>query len=418
MFDLEMMDQVGYCNGIENYSRILDGRKSGEPPSTLLDYFPDDYLLFIDESHITVPQIGGMYNGDRARKQTLVDYGFRLPSALDNRPLQFPEFKQRANQTIYVSATPSQYELALSSTVVASKAKQYRENLTRSPRSQAARENKVAPISLVPKNSKGHVEYSEDNRVAEQLIRPTGLLDPIVTIKPTKNQIDDLLEQIKQRTDNHQRVLVTTLTKRLAEELAEYLAEMGIKVHYLHSEVHTMERLDILRDLRLGTHDVVVGINLLREGLDLPEVSLVVILDADKEGFLRSETSLIQTMGRVARHAQGHVIMYADKLTGSMKRAISEVSRRRSIQQSYNRKHNITPTSIKKKVKDLWLKGQSKKEKESELPFGLKKISDEEIPVLIKELENKMELSARNLEFEKAAQIRDQIGVIRKKTKK
>jgi excinuclease ABC subunit B len=404
MFDLEMMDQVGYANGIENYSRHMDFRKPGEPPSTLLDYFPDDFLLFIDESHITVPQIGGMYNGDRARKQVLVDYGFRLPSAMDNRPLQFDEFKKRTNQTIYVSATPSQYELALSSKSV--------------PPQKKDEPKAKSPINLVPKNSKGHIDYSKYNRVTEQLIRPTGLIDPIVEIKPTKNQIDDLLEQIKTRTDKHQRVLVTTLTKRLAEELAEYLAEMGIKVHYLHSEVGTMERLDILRDLRLGTYDVVVGINLLREGLDLPEVSLVVILDADKEGFLRSDTSLVQTMGRAARHSEGSVIMYADKITGSMKRAIAETSRRRSIQEAYNRQHNITPKSIKKKIKDLWLKGQSKKEKAGKLPFDLKKVSDEEIPVLIKELENKMELAARNLEFEKAAEIRDQISVIRKKVKK
>ncbi|MEK7189216.1 MAG: excinuclease ABC subunit UvrB [Patescibacteria group bacterium] len=385
MFDLEMMDQVGYCNGIENYSRHLDFRKPGEPPSTLLDYFPDDFLLFIDESHITVPQIGGMYNGDKARKQTLVDYGFRLPSALDNRPLQFDEFKKRVHQAIYVSATPGQYEYERSA-------------------------------KKVKMNARGRITYSDENRVTEQLIRPTGLLDPEVEVKPTKNQIDDLLEQIKKRTDKHQRVLVTTLTKRLAEELAEYLAEMSVKVHYLHSEVETLERLDILRDLRLGVYDVVVGINLLREGLDLPEVSLVVILDADKEGFLRSETSLIQTMGRAARHSEGHVVMYADHLTSSMKRAIAEVSRRRAIQEAYNKKHGITPQSIKKAVKDAYLKGQHKKEKPGELGIDLKKVSDEEIPVLIKELEAKMELAARNLDFEKAASIRDQISEIRKRT--
>ncbi|OJI06427.1 excinuclease ABC subunit B [bacterium CG10_46_32] len=386
MFDLEMMDQVGYCNGIENYSRHMDFRKPGEPPATLLDYFPKDFLLFIDESHITVPQIGGMYNGDRARKQTLVNYGFRLPSALDNRPLQFNEFDAHINQAIYVSATPREYELNLSAKKVAM-------------------------------DAKGHINYSDENRIAEQLIRPTGLLDPQVEIKPTKNQIDDLLEQIQARTKKRQRVLVTTLTKRLAEELAEYLAEMGIKVHYLHSEVDTLERLDILRDLRLGIYDVIVGINLLREGLDLPEVSLVVILDADKEGFLRSDTALIQTMGRAARHSDGQVIMYADTMTGSMKRAISEVSRRRSIQELYNRKHGITPTTIKKAVKDAYLKGQHKKAKQGELGIDLKKVSDEEVPVLIKELENKMELAARNLDFEKAAEIRDQIGEVRKRTK-
>jgi len=409
MFDLEMMDQVGYTNGIENYSRHLDGRMSGEPPSTLLDYFPDDYLLFIDESHITVPQIGGMYNGDRARKQTLVDYGFRLPSALDNRPLKFDEFTERTNQTIYVSATPNTYELNKSSDFV-------------DPPIKDPKIKKKSPLTIVPKNSKGRIEYSARNRVAELIIRPTGLLDPEIEIKPTSNQIDDLIERIQERIKKHQRVLVTTLTKRLAEELAEYLAEMGIKVHYLHSEVDTLERLDILRDLRLGTYDVVVGINLLREGLDLPEVSLVVILDADKEGFLRSDTSLIQTMGRAARHADGHVVMYADTVTGSMKRAIAETSRRRSIQEAYNRSHNITPQTIQKKIKEVWLKGQRPADSASKkgLPAGvdLKKISDEEIPVLIKELEAKMDLAARNLEFEKAAEIRDQISEVRKKTKK
>jgi len=370
-FDLEMMDQVGYCNGVENYSRQLEFRKAGTPPCTLLDYFSNDFLLFIDESHITVPQIGAMYSGDQARKQSLVDYGFRLPSAKDNRPLKFDEFTKKINQTIYVSATPREYEL----------------------------EKSQKPI-------------------AEQLIRPTGLLDPDIEIKPTKNQIDDLVEQIKKRTNKHQRVLVTTLTKRLAEELAEYLAEIGIKVHYLHSEIDTLERLDILRDLRLGVYDVVVGINLLREGLDLPEVSLVAILDADKEGFLRSETSLIQTMGRAARHSEGHVIMYADNMTGSMKRAISETLRRRDIQSAYNRKHNITPATIEKKIKATYLKGQTKKAKKDGLKINLAKISDEEVPVLIKELENKMELSARNLDFEKASEIRDQILEIKKKTKK
>lgn len=371
-FDLEMIGQTGYCNGIENYSRQFDFRKPGEPPYTLLDYFPKDFLLFIDESHQTVPQIGGMFAGDQSRKQTLVDYGFRLPSALDNRPLKFNEFAARTNQTIYVSATPAEYELKQSS-----------------------------------------------GSIAEQLIRPTGLLDPEVEVRPTKNQIDDLISEIKKRTTKHQRVLVTTLTKRLAEELAEYLAEMGIKVHYLHSEVDTLDRLDILRDLRLGVYDVIVGINLLREGLDLPEVSLVVILDADKEGFLRSETALIQTMGRTSRHAEGHVIMYADNMTGSMKRAIVEVGRRRAIQSAYNREHDITPTSIKKKIKEIYLKGQRKTETRHNMSLGidLKKVSDEELPILIKELESKMDLAARNLDFEKAAAIRDQISLIRKKTR-
>jgi len=393
MFDLEMMDQIGYCNGIENYSRQLEFRKPGSAPCTLLDYFPKDYLLFIDESHITVPQIGAMYNGDQARKNTLVDYGFRLPSAKDNRPLKFEEFEKRINQTIYVSATPREYELDRSSTSIRH------------------------PERSVLAESKDLRGYSETHRVAEQLIRPTGLLDPDIEIKPTEKQINDLIEQIKKRTKKHQRVLVTTLTKRLAEELAEYLAEIGIKVHYLHSEVDTLERLDILRDLRLGVYDVVVGINLLREGLDLPEVSLVAILDADKEGFLRSETSLIQTMGRAARHSEGHVIMYADNMTGSMKRAISETLRRRDIQSAYNRQHGITPTTIQKKIKATYLKGQVRKAEKGKLKIDLKHVSDEEIPVLIKELENKMELAARNLDFEKAAQIRDQIGLIRKKTK-
>ena len=419
-FDLEMIDQVGYCNGIENYSRQLDFRKPGEPPFTLLDYFPKDFLLFIDESHMTVPQIGGMYNGDKARKQTLVDYGFRLPSALDNRPLKFDEFTKRVNQTIYVSATPAEYELGMSVRHPDRSEAEWRD-LRDNPRDSSTSRVRSARndgIKRLPKNSRGRVEYNAANRVAEQLIRPTGLLDPKVEVRPTKNQIDDLIDEIKKTTNKQQRALVTTLTKRLAEELAEYLAEMGIKVHYLHSEVDTLDRLDILRDLRLGVYDVVVGINLLREGLDLPEVSLVVILDADKEGFLRSDTSLIQTMGRAARHSEARVIMYADKMTGSMKRAIAEVSRRRSIQEAYNRQHGITPKSIQKKIKDTYLKGQTKKEDKTKLSIDLKRVSDEELPILIKELENKMELAARNLDFEKAAEIRDQIGLIRKKTKK
>ncbi|MBI4137624.1 MAG: UvrB/UvrC motif-containing protein [Candidatus Sungbacteria bacterium] len=348
---------------------------------------------------------------------------------MDNRPLKFDEFTKRTNQTIYVSATPAAYELRKSSVIAREPASSAgdrgnpvplstNDEIASSASTPPRNDIKVSPLSLLPKNPQGRVTYSDDSRVAEQLIRPTGLLDPVVEIKPTKNQIDDLLEQIQTTTKKHQRVLVTTLTKRLAEELAEYLAEMGIKVHYLHSEVETLERLDILRDLRLGVYDVVVGINLLREGLDLPEVSLVVILDADKEGFLRSETSLIQTMGRAARHSEGRVMMYADTVTGSMKRAMAEVSRRRSIQEAYNRQHNITPQSIQKKIKEVYLKGQRKKEKEGELPFDLKKVSDEEIPVLIKELEAKMELAARNLDFEKAAEIRDQISLIRKKTKR
>ena len=365
-FDIEMMLETGYVNGVENYSRQLDFRKPGEPPSTLLDYFPDDFLLFIDESHMTVPQINGMYEGDRTRKQTLVNYGFRLPSAMDNRPLQFNEFKKRTGQTIFVSATPkADYELKISS------------------------------------------------QVAEQLIRPTGLLDPDVEIRKTENQVSDLMKEIKKRTEKHQRVLVTTLTKNMAEELSSHLAEFGIKIHYLHSEIDTLQRLEILRDLRLGVYDVVVGINLLREGLDLPEVSLVAILDADKEGFLRSETSLIQTMGRAARHSEGRVIMYADRMTGSMKRAIEEVKRRRKLQKQYNEKHGITPQSIIKSVQDTRLAGKKEQLEESK-EFNIKNLTKSEIAYLIDELRDQMDLAAKNLEFEKAVELRDQITAIRK----
>ncbi len=405
MFDLEMMNQIGYCNGIENYSRHMEGRSAGSPPCTLLDYFGNDFLLFIDESHITLPQIGAMAGGDKARKNTLIEYGFRLPSARDNRPLTFDEFDGRAKQRIYVSATPTAWELGKSSKAI-----------NRAENSLSG--TKMSPVSRLPKDIQGHVTYSKDSRVAEQLLRPTGLLDPSVEVRPTSGQIDDLLKQVKKRIEKKQRALVTTLTKRLAEELAEYLAEMNIKVHYLHSEVDTLDRLDILRDLRLGVYDAVVGINLLREGLDLPEVSLVAILDADKEGFLRSETSLIQTMGRAARHSEGHVIMYADNITGSMERAITEVSRRRSVQKAYNRAHGITPKTIKKKIKDVYLKGQKRKDTGKGAGIDLKKVSDEEVPILLRELEKKMELAARNLEFEKATEIRDQISEIRKKTKK
>jgi excinuclease ABC subunit B len=379
-FDIEMMMETGYVNGIENYSRQLDFRKAGEPPSTLLDYFPDDFLLFIDESHITLPQIRGMYLGDRSRKQTLVDYGFRLPSAIDNRPLQFEEFEKKIGQTIFVSATPEQ-----------------------------TRELKIS------------------KQVAEQLIRPTGLLDPEIEIKPTKNQVDDLMVEIQIRVKKKQRVLVTTLTKNMAEELANYLAEYKIKVHYLHSDVETLERLEILRDLRLGVYDVVVGINLLREGLDLPEVSLVAILDADKEGFLRSDTTLIQTMGRASRHVDGHVIMYADRITGSMQRAMDEVTRRRKIQQAYNKKHGITPIGIIKAIKESRLGGK-KIESGINLPAGkagnqesrevdLTKMTKQEIAYLIEELRDQMDLASRNLDFEQAASLRDQISAIRLKTK-
>ncbi|MBI4049217.1 MAG: excinuclease ABC subunit UvrB [Candidatus Doudnabacteria bacterium] len=370
-FDIEMMIETGFVNGIENYSRHLDFRKSGEPPSTLIDYFPDDFLLFIDESHITLPQIGGMYEGDHSRKQTLIDYGFRLPSALDNRPLKFEEFEKKIDQTIFVSATP-------------------------------VKEREIKISSLV----------------AEQLIRPTGLLDPQIEIRPTKNQVDDLMEEIQQRVKKKQRILVTTLTKNMAEELSSYLTEYGVRVHYLHADIETLKRLEILRDLRLGVYDVVVGINLLREGLDLPEVSLVAILDADKEGFLRSETSLIQVMGRAARHVEGHVIMYADKITGSMQRAMDEVTRRRKIQEEYNTQHDITPEGIKKAIKESRLAGQKletrdKKQDETDIT----KMSKQEIAYLVEELRDQMDLAAKNLDFEKAASIRDQIQAIRDKTR-
>jgi excinuclease ABC subunit B len=370
-FDIEMMLETGYVSGIENYSRQLDFRKPGEPPSTLLDYFPDDFLLFIDESHITLPQIGGMYHGDRSRKETLVDYGFRLPSAIDNRPLKFEEFEKKIGKTIFISATP-----------------------------EKERELKIS------------------KQVVEQLIRPTGLLDPKIEIRPTKNQVDELMDEIQKTVKKGQRVLVTTLTKNMAEELANYLTEFKIKVHYLHSDVDTLERLEILRDLRLGVYDVVVGINLLREGLDLPEVSLVAILDADKEGFLRSETALIQTMGRAARHVEGHVIMFADSITGSMRRAMDEVERRRKIQEDYNRKHHITPKGIIKAIKESRLGGKKQEvEKQDTQEIDLTKMDKQEIAYLIDELKDQMDLAARNLDFEKAAAFRDRIAAIREKTR-
>ena len=370
-FDLEMIATTGYCNGIENYSRYFDGRKPGTPPFTLIDYFPKDWLLFIDESHMTVPQIRGMYSGDRSRKQTLIDYGFRLPAAYDNRPLKFDEFTARLNQTIYVSATPADYELNLS------------------------------------------------QNVAEQVVRPTGLLDPNVEVRPSKGQIEHLLQAIKVRTKNKQRVLVTTLTKRMAEELADYLRDEGVKVHYLHSEIDTFERLEILHDLRAGKYDVIVGINLLREGLDLPEVSLVAILDADKEGFLRSTQALIQTMGRAARHSDGHVIMYADKITSSMKLALSETKRRRQKQQAYNQAHNLKPQTIIKKLQADRLAGG--KLATDVVPVGkelkINKLPKEEIKFILRDLTNQMNLAAENLEFEKAANLRDRIKEIEVLTK-
>ncbi len=372
-FDLETMLTQGFVNGIENYSRHLDFRAPGEAPSTLLHYFPDDFLTFIDESHMTVPQIGAMYQGDRSRKETLVNYGFRLPSALDNRPLKFEEFEKKINQVVYVSATPAKYE--------------------------------IAKTAATPAMAKA--------LVAEQLIRPTGLIDPTIEIKPIKNQVDDLIEQIQERVKKHQRVLVTTLTKRMAEELAEYIKETGIAVHFLHSEIDTFERLEILRDLRLGIYDVVVGINLLREGLDLPEVSLVAILDADKEGFLRSETAFMQIMGRAARHLEGHVIMYADRITGSMAAAIAETKRRRAIQEAYNKKHGITPASIVKAIQEGRLSG-SKVVVEEQDKTDFRQMDKQELRYYIDELEEQMDLAARNLEYEKAALIRDRIGDIRK----
>jgi len=363
-YDLEMLKEAGYCSGVENYSRHLSGRPTGSPPWTLINYFPDDFLLFIDESHMTLPQIRGMYHGDRSRKETLVEYGFRLPSALDNRPLNFDEFMERVNQVVYTSATPADYE------------------------------------------------YEHSQQVAEQLVRPTGLLEPTTEIKPTKGQIDDLLDQIKTRVDRGERCLVTTLTKRMAEELADYLIEMGIKTHYLHSEINTLERVEILRNLRLGVYDVVVGINLLREGLDLPEVSLVAILDADKEGFLRSEGALIQTMGRASRHVDGCVIMYADTTTNSMAAAIKETQRRRQIQEAYNEEHNITPQGIKKAIKDIT--ERVKVVAETRTPYSATPIDKEDMARLIKELESQMKTAARNLEFEKAALLRDRIFELRR----
>ncbi len=364
-FDLEMLEETGFVKGIENYSRYLTNRESGEQPATLLDYFPDDFLLMIDESHMTIPQVRGMYNGDRARKEVLVDYGFRLPSALDNRPLTFTEFERHVNQVVYVSATPAQYELS------------------RSP------------------------------EPAQQVIRPTGLLDPQIEVRKIEGQIDDLIAEIRDRVTKGQRVLVTTLTKRMSEDLTEYLQELNMKVAYLHSDVDTLDRTDILRDLRLGVYDVLVGINLLREGLDLPEVSLVAILDADKEGFLRSEQALIQTVGRAARHVEGRVIMYADRTTDSMRRTIDETNRRRKIQADYNTKHGITATSISRAVEDRMNTELPESAKRAKL--DLKKIPKDEYKSLIKDLSAQMDLAAANLQFEQAAELRDLIADIKAK---
>ena len=362
-YDLEMLKETGFVKGIENYSRHLEGRKPGEPPSTLLDFFPEDWLLIVDESHMTLPQVRGMYNGDHARKLALVDYGFRLPSALDNRPLTYGEFQKHINQAIYVSATPGEYELEASP------------------------------------------------EPAEQVIRPTGLLDPEIEVRGSEGQIDDLMEEIDQRIAKGQRTLITTLTKRMAEDLTDHLKERGVKTAYIHSDIDTLERGDILRDLREGVYDVLVGINLLREGLDLPEVSLVAILDADKEGFLRSESALIQTIGRAARHEEGKVIMYADFITESMEKAISETNRRREIQKEYNEKHGITPHSVQKEISKGLRAIIPEKEKENKL--DVKRIPKDELPTLIKQLSSEMQLAAANLEFERAAMLRDEINRIK-----
>jgi excinuclease ABC subunit B len=370
MFDLEMIQEMGYCHGIENYSRHLSGRAPGEPPPTLLDYFPKEYLLVVDESHATIPQVGGMYNGDRARKTTLVEFGFRLPSALDNRPLNFEEFEARVNQTVYVSATPADFETGKSG-----------------------------------------------NRIVEQVIRPTGLTDPKISVRPVKAQVDDLLNEVRKRAEAHERVLVTTLTKRMAEDLTEHYKELNVKVAYLHSDIDTLERVDIIRDLRMGKYDVLIGINLLREGLDIPEVSLVAILDADKEGFLRSARSLIQTMGRAARNVNGEVILYAENITDSMRNAIAETNRRRAVQEDYNRKHGITPQSIKKSI-------QAALRTVYEQDYFTVPIAAEEageyvptvnIPALIASLERKMRAAAKELDFETAAELRDKIRSLRQK---
>lgn len=393
-FDLEMMREVGYCNGIENYSRYLDGREPGAPPFTLLDYFPKDFLLILDESHQTLPQLRAMYNGDRARKEVLIEYGFRLPAAFDNRPLKFEEFEAHMGQTIYTSATPGPYEM---------KSIGYEQIILE----EDAKGKPILKEWRATENVTG--------QLVEQIIRPTGLIDPEILVRPSRGQIDDLLGEINARTAKNQRVLVTTLTKRMAEDLTDYLKELNLKVHYLHSDVVTLERSAILRDLRLGKYNVVVGINLLREGLDLPEVSLVAILDADKEGFLRSETSLIQTIGRAARHVEGQVIMYADRMTGSMQRAIDETNRRRALQVDYNARHGITPQGIQKAIRDDLISEILADTRAELMPSSLTKGKPkmEDLPKILDELQSEMKAAAAALDFERAAQLRDELLALR-----
>lgn len=369
-YDIEMLRETGFCTGIENYSRHMEGREPGSPPQTLMDYFPDEFLIIIDESHMTLPQINAMYNGDRSRKQTLIDYGFRLPSALDNRPLKFEEFENKIDQILFVSATPGPYE-------------------------------------------KGHEMLR-----AEQIIRPTGLLDPKIDVRPVKGQVDDLIAEIRRETKKGNKVLVTTLTKRMAEDLTQYLREADIRVRYLHSDIDTLERSKIIRDMRLDVFDVLVGINLLREGLDIPEITLVAILDADKEGFLRSETSLIQTIGRAARNAEGHVVMYADTMTDSMKAAIEETNRRRTVQQRYNEEHHITPTTIKKAVRDLIAVSKDIAKKEKDWEKDPESMSKKELGQLIDSVEKQMKKAAADLNFEAAAKLRDKMIELKKELQK
>ena len=438
-YDIEMLEEVGYCTGIENYSSLLEGREPGQPGSCLLDYFPKDYLMFIDESHITLPQIRGMYFGDRSRKQTLVDYGFRLPSALDNRPLNFREFIQRTNQLIYVSATPQEYELINSieeaqriykkidlvvTDIIQNKTESFEkynkdENSTGKSKKPLKTDGSETKIKLYNKivTQLTYEDYYKTG-IAQQIIRPTGLLDPVVEVRPILGQVKDLENEIKIRIEKNERVLVTTLTKRMAEELTNYLTENGFKVQYLHSDVETIERVEILKALRLGVYDVVVGINLLREGLDLPEVSLVAILDADKEGFLRNQTSLIQTIGRAARHIEGKVIMYADYITESMRLAIEETARRRKIQEEYNQSHSITPKPIIKEIEDQLVRSKEKELAKEEISqekkqFG-NKLSRDEIEKIIEEYKTKMKEAAEELEFYKAAEYRDAIKELEK----